>query len=155
VVVDHIELSTLARDFLRASIHRDSHNRRRAFAILSTLLVIALVAAALAAVQRHEAEAGHRFAVARLLLNEAKDRLDQDPLAALRLAEAAVRVHPSPETRSALVNNVLTTPYTGTLIGQNGPVWEVAFAPNQPLLAAAYNGTVQLWDISDPATPTP
>src|SRR5205085_131037 len=86
----------------------------------------------------------------------AETHLDQDPRTALRLNEAAVHIDDSPETRSALVNNLLATRYAGTLTGHNGSATAVAFAPNRPLLASAgADGTVRLWNTSDPAPPTP
>ena len=73
---------------------------------------------------------------------------------ALRLNEAAVRVYDSPETRSALVNNVLTTPYAGTLTGYDGPALSVAFAPDGRTLATAgADGAVIPWDVTAPGAP--
>src|SRR4051795_2031240 len=114
--------ATRPRDFLRASIRRDRRRRGRAVAVLSTLLVLALGAFAIATVQgqaaakqQRAAEEGQRAATARLLISQATALLDRDPRTALRLGETAQALHPSPETRSALVNEMLTTPYAGTL----------------------------------------
>jgi type II secretory pathway pseudopilin PulG len=143
VIADRVELSTRARDFLTASIRRDRRRRGRAVTILSVLLVLALGAAAFAVDQQRAAEAGQRLATARQLLAQAETRLDQAPRTALRLNEAAVHIDDSPETRSALMNNLLATRNTGILTGHD-TVYAVAFAPDGNTLASAgADGTVR------------
>src|SRR3712207_1362637 len=102
---------------------------RSAITTLTVLLILALTATVIAVNRQQAAEERLRLATARFLLVQAEARLDQDPRTALRLNEAAVQIHDSPETRSALVNNALTTPYTGALAGHDGGVGSVAFAP--------------------------
>src|SRR3712207_9251130 len=75
----------------------------------TTLFRSALGLAAFAFARQLAAEERQRLATARQLLAQAENRLDQDPRTALRLNEAAVHIQDSPETRSALVNNLLTT----------------------------------------------
>ena len=110
VVTDRVELSRQARDFLLASIRRDRRRRGRSTAILSTLLVLAVLAAGAAfssnssAVQQRAAEERQRLATARLLLTRAEATLASDPRTALRLAEAADRIHPDQETQAGLVH---------------------------------------------------
>jgi len=154
LVADRVELSGRAREFLTASIRRDRRRRGRAVTILSALLVLALGLAAFAFDRQRAAEDRQLLATARQLLAQAETRLDQDPRTALRLNEAAVHVHDSPETRSALTNSLLATRYAGTL-GHTGPIWSVAFAPDGNTLASAGAEGVRLWNTSDPAAPTP
>ena len=94
VVTDRVELSRQARDFLLASIRRDRRRRGRSTAILSTLLVLAVLAAGAAFVQQRAAEERQRLATARLLLTRAETIVASDPRTALRLAEAANNIHP-------------------------------------------------------------
>src|SRR5262249_18290169 len=110
-------------------------------------------AAVFAVGQQRAAQERQRLATARLLLTQADTTLGRDPRTALRLNEAAVRVDGDPDTESALVSNLLTTPYAGTLPGQNSPVSAVAFAPDRPILATGGDGGAVLWDIADPASP--
>ncbi|MEX5721783.1 nSTAND1 domain-containing NTPase, partial [Geodermatophilus maliterrae] len=152
LVADHVELNARARDFLEASIHHDRRRRGRAVTVLSVLLALAVGATAVAAAQQREAEKGQRLATARALVAQAEAMLDDDPQTALRLNQAAEYLHPSPETRAALVNNVLITPYAGTLAGHDGGATGVAFdAGGQVLATADEEGTVLLWNMADPA----
>ncbi len=156
LIADRVELSARALEFLTASIRRDRRRRGRAVTILSALLVLAVGLAAFAFDRQRAAEDRQLLATARQLLAQAEARLDEDPRTALRLNEAAIYIHDSPETRAALVNNVLTTPYTGTLAAHDGGVRAVAFAPDEPLLASAGDDSmVRLWSLSDPAAPAP
>ena len=162
VVADLVELSAHAGDFLTASMRREKRRRGRAITILSVLLLIATGATAGTAIalqqvsaQRQVAEEGRRLATARSLVAQAETTLERDPRTALRLNEAALHLHRDPETEAALVKNVLTTPYAGTIAGHSpASVSAVAFAPEGDTLAVAHShGAVILWSITDPAAP--
>ena len=129
MVTDRVELSRQARDFLLASIRRDRRRRGRSTAILSTLLVLAVLAAGTAfvqqnaaATQQRAAEERQRLATARLLLTRAEATLASDPRTALRLAEAAHRIHPDQETQAGLAHLLVNTRFSGVLEGHTDAV---------------------------------
>ncbi|WP_020386515.1 TIR domain-containing protein [Kribbella catacumbae] len=161
VVTDRVELSSTARDFLYSSITRDRQRRRLATTILSVLLVLALTAAGIAAVQSRvaqnqqaEAESQQRIAIARQLVAQAETAGSNDPQLALKLAIAADRIDPSARTRSSLVNTLISTRYAGTLTGHTSEIGTPAFTPDSRLMATTGNdGTVILWDASGTARP--
>ena len=96
VVSDRVQLSRPACDFLRVSIHRDRLRRGRSTAILSTLLILAVIAAGMAFVQQRTAADGQRLATSRQLLAQADTALRQgDPRTALLLGEAATASIPT------------------------------------------------------------
>ena len=147
---ERVGLSEGAREFLRAGVRRDRRRRARSTAVLSVLLVAALVAAGLATVQRQAADQGQRLAVARLLTrHEAEAALGRDPRTALRLAEAAQQLSPGAETGSALAQLVRDTRYAGTLDGHTNTLSALAYTPDGGTLATAdWDHTVLLWDLS-------
>lgn len=161
VVTDRVELSSNARDFLYSSITRDRQRRRRATTILSVLLVLAVTAAGIAAVQRQvaknqqaEAESQQRIAISRQLIAQAETAGSNDPQLALKLAIAADRIDPSARTRSSLVNTLISTRYAGTLTGHTSDVSTPAFTPDGRLMATTgIDGTVILWDTSGAGPP--
>jgi type II secretory pathway pseudopilin PulG len=161
LVTDRVELSVRAREFLQASDWRDRRRRGRSTTILATLLVLALTAAAVAVIQQQATEQQQRLATqqqriatARLLLARAEGVVSTDPRTALQLGEAAVHIHPHPETRSGLAHVLRATRYKGSLTGYTSPVFSVAFAPDMPTLATgSADGTVILWDLTDPTRP--
>ena len=154
LVTDRVALSPKAREFLHASIRRDRHRRRRATTVLSVLVVLALAAAGIAVIRQRDAEEQQRIATARQLVAQADTARDTDLRTSLRLGLAAHRIHPDGETHASLVNTLTTTRYAHTLTGHTGPVYSVAFAPDGTTLAtASTDGTVILWDLTDPAQP--
>ena len=110
LLTDRVALSRQAQEFLNASIRRDRHRRSRLTVTLSALLAISIAAATTAyilrngeAAQKRAAEAGQALATARLLLSQADTAFgNHDSLKALRLAEAADRIHQSPETQAGI-----------------------------------------------------
>ena len=169
LVTDRVELSPRARDFLHASIRHDRYRRRRATTVLSVLLALALAAAGIAVIQQRAAQERQLVATARQLVAQAELARDTDPRTALQLGLAAHRIHPDGETHASLVNLLTSTHYATTLTGYPDSVSSVAFAPDGHTLATATatedpvnatpsataDGTVILWDLTDPAQPRP
>jgi len=146
-------LHGIPKDDLVGEQIRQHRRRRRSIALaaaaLVLLTVISLVTARVAVAQRNRAEEQTRIATARLLLPQAEGLLADDPRTALRLAEAALAIHPDPDTRSALAQFLTSTRYAGTL-SESSVKAELALRSDGRLLAAgdAY-GTITLWDLTD------
>jgi WD40 repeat protein len=160
VLTDRVELSPLARSFLGASIVRDRFRRSRATVVLSTLLIVMLVVASVAIVERNRAELQARGATAGQLLTQAEAVVATDPRTALLLGEAAHRLRPTAETQARLVQLLRATRYRARLVVPSnlvvGALRSMAFAPDgRTLVTAGLDGTVSLWDVTDPAGPRP
>ncbi|MGH3998421.1 MAG: hypothetical protein ACRDTJ_13255 [Pseudonocardiaceae bacterium] len=137
LVTDRVDLSPKARDFLHTSIRHDRSRRRRTVTVLSVLLILALVAAGIAVVQRGLAQERQRIATARQLVAQADAARDTDPHTALQLGIAAERIHPNSETHASLVNALTSAPYAYNLAGHTDAGTSVAFSPDRRILATA------------------
>ena len=163
LVTDKVELSARARDFLHSSIRRDRSRRRRAITVLSVLLVLAVAGASIAVVQQQVAQGQKRIAqqqlriaTARQLITEASTSLEDDPLEALQLGVAAVRIQDDAETRASLVSSLITTPYAGTLTGHDDLVGGLAFSPNGNIMVSCGEDDLcRVWRVKAPSLPTP
>jgi WD40 repeat protein/energy-coupling factor transporter ATP-binding protein EcfA2 len=158
-----VHLDERARQFLEASVaqvrttqRRAARLRRRATVVLSTLLVMAVAAGAVAVWQSGEAREGQRLAVARQLLARSEGIQPTDPFTALLLGEAAHRIHPDPTTDAGLVNAVRNTRFSTALEGHQSLVWSATYSPDgQTIATASADGTLRLWDTSTPSRPQP
>ena len=154
LVTDRVELTPLARAFLRTSIHRDRLRRGRAIIVLSVLLVLALVAAGIAFVEQRSAKEQRNVAVSRQAVRQVTDLRAPNPALAAQLGLAAYRLSPSAETRGSLLSAVADR-YATRLTGHTGYVNSVAFTPDGHTLATgSADKTARLWDVSDPHHPS-
>jgi WD40 repeat protein len=144
-----------SRAFLAASARQvraaDQHSRRfrnGIIAVLSVLLVFALVATGLAVSAQQNSERQHRLAFARALLGEASVLRDLRPQLALSLTIKAFELAPDlREARDRLLS-IQATYYSATLQPQAGELHAVAFRPDGGQLAAAgHANAIVVWDM--------
>ena len=150
-------LHGVAKDDLIGEQVRRHRRRRRSITsaalLLVALTVISVITAGIAFTQRDRAEEQTRIATSRLLLPQAEALLAKDPRTALHIAEAALAIHPDPETRSGLAQLLTGSRYAGTL-SDTTVHGRLAVRKDGALFAAGdADGAITLWDATDPERP--
>ena len=133
-------------------LHQARRERRLAWsvaAVLTLLLIVSVMAGWVAMVQRDEAVAERKRAVAAKLIAESRAELDKRFDTSLLLALASDHVVPNTETRRALLAAGLARPRLKAYLHPGGgTVRSVAYGQDGKLLVtAAEDGRVFLWDI--------
>ncbi|HEY8472323.1 MAG TPA: AAA family ATPase [Natronosporangium sp.] len=153
----------LVDQFITASVRRERRRTRRLYqtiATLAALLGLALTTGAIALEQRSRAVSQQRLianerdqALSRLVAGHAERLRDRDVSMAAQLSLAAYRIWPTEAARAALIDTS-ATPMATRLLGSAGVMQSLATTRDHRTLAAgSTDGTVLLWDISDPADP--
>ena len=151
-------LTGTQRGFLQASEQasaRSSRRRRTGFALLALLTALALAASAFAFYQRSAVVGQRDQAVYNQVVAEALQFGTSDTTLATQLTLAAYRLQPTQDLASRLLDSE-NTPLSPPLAAGAGSVNSVAFSPSGHTMASGNaNGTVRLWDVTDPAHPRP
>jgi WD40 repeat protein len=148
LVVDRIELSVVAAEFLHASIRRDTRLRRRSVTVLSVLLVLALAAGAVAFQQGVTAVRQRDDAVHSRVTSQAEQLREVDSSLAAQLDVVAHRMRPTPELRTALVTEA-GAPLAVSLRGHTDTVSSVRFiAGDRALASVSLDRSLRVWDVA-------
>jgi hypothetical protein len=99
--------------------------------------------------QREAAELQQRIVINQRLMARARAILADDPRKALMLGVAAQRLHDDPATREQLSHLAMSTPYSGSI----GDAVDVEALAGQVVATSGDDGTVSLWNITEPAKP--
>ncbi|MCA1693775.1 MAG: WD40 repeat domain-containing protein, partial [Actinobacteria bacterium] len=156
-----VELDDEAVAFLEATAQRvdaieqrQRRRRTRTITVLSTLLVLALIAAGIAVWQRQGAISAQRLAIARGMSAEIDRVRDKDPRRALQLGVATRQFDDRLQTQADLQRTLTSALYFRTVRSHTATVWAVAFAPDGRTLATTSDDqTAILWDLSDRGRP--
>ncbi|MGW0791443.1 nSTAND1 domain-containing NTPase [Streptomyces sp. NPDC002911] len=140
------EISVEEEEFVEASAQTQ---RRRSLILagLAVVITLVLVAAGLATLNARSSSSEQRaLAATRSLTEQSRQHANTDPALAARLALAAQRISPTPETRAQLLATV-SAPLQATLTGHSAEVNSIAFSPDgKNFLTGGDDGTARLWD---------
>ncbi|MFF4832619.1 AAA family ATPase [Streptomyces sp. NPDC001315] len=145
-------LTRSAVDFLAASARLRKRTVWISRAAVSTLVVLAILAAGAAVIawqQRNDA-------VFEQVVAEADRVQYTDPSLSAQLDLVAHRLRPDDAGASNRLISIVNAPLATPLLGHTGAVYLTSFSPDGKVLAtASYDRTVRLWNVADPSHPVP
>ena len=142
-------------DAAHQAARRSARRRRAGFATLAMLTALAVAAAGVAFFQRAAVVQQRNQVIYNQVIAEALQFGTTDTPLAAQLTLAAYRIRPSQDLASRLLNTE-NTPLPTPLTAGAGLVTSVAFSPDGHTLASGDSvGTIQLWDLAQPAHPRP
>ncbi|MEU9146708.1 trypsin-like peptidase domain-containing protein [Streptomyces sp. NPDC048349] len=139
-----------SKEHQQAGIRRS----RRLNAVLASLLVLALIAAAGALWQWRTVETERKAALSRQLAAQSHTLMDANSELASLLAVQAYRTSHTAESLESL-RSAAALPYPRRLAGHTDTVYSVGFSPDGATLATGSgDGTARLWDVDTGKTRT-
>jgi WD40 repeat protein len=150
------EPTALQTEYIVTSRQAASRRQRLGFALVAVALVVATALAAVALVQRNQANTQKRVAQeqtrraeAEVLAARAEQVSRSDPALGVRLAAEAVRTSDTARPEATLISLVSGLRDDLLLQGHSAGVSAVAYSPDgEQLATASYDGTARIWDTS-------
>jgi WD40 repeat protein/DNA-binding SARP family transcriptional activator len=146
-------LPDLERDFVRASVAREGHDRRTrrrrltfAFASLTLGLILIAFVAAVAINERQDAEDQRDVATSRELGLQSAGVVGANPELATRLALEALESATTDEAALALRQAAAAFPQRGVLRAGPRNAWAAAFSPDGTRIVTGSDEGARLWD---------